>query len=207
QRKFLYDQMLVGGEPTSASPPIAHRDPRYRPKPPGYAFKTDSKRKQLLDLMNRNLHYAVMISRITLFFCFVLVLDLLLPMKSNEVSIVNLTGVYGSNGLEYARVETSDGKKYRIRKGLLKTINSSHEISVMTSRLLSVPVKLRDNVSKAVYRLYVSIYGNFIFFPCIWVITSLLGVFYERGIEFRFNLGIVNALLTIFNLIILLISF
>jgi hypothetical protein len=205
ERKTLYDQLLVTGhEPVSppVAPPPAHRDPRYRPKPPGFVFTRSSKKKDFIDLMQRYLPMAIIVSRIALVCVAVLVLDFILPVKRKKETIVDVYKQYGRSGI---RLQASDGKTYKLGKSS-SSLEQDSQVMICTSPLLSIPKRLENEVSGARYRIPVSIYGNFIFFPAIWLITSLLGIFYKRGIEFRFNLGVVNLLLAIFNLIILFMS-
>lgn len=206
-RKLLYDQMLVTGEmPTVEEMPQPHRDPRYRPKPPGYVFKTKSRRREILDLMERYLPAVLIISRITLVIGIILLIDFVLPVKRTKEKVVNLIGIYNRYGLSGVELQASGGRVYKLGKLSINNFSKNDYITVCTSPLLFIPKRVESELSGQHFRIPVSIYGNFIFFPAIWLITSLLGVFYERGVEFRFNLGVVNLLLTIFNLLIFLFS-
>ena len=207
QRKLLYDQMLVSGEiPKVEEPARPHRDPRYRPKPPGYVFKTKSRRREILDLMERYLPAVLIISRITLVIGIILLIDFVLPAKRTKDKVVNLIRIYNRYGLSGVKLQASDGRVYKLGKLSINNFSKNDYITVCTSPLLLIPKWVESEASGQCFRIPVSIYGNFIFFPAIWLITSLLGVFYKRGVEFQFNLGVVNLLLTIFNLITFLIS-
>jgi hypothetical protein len=207
QRKWLYDNRLKGAEePIADTPATPHRDPRYRPKPPGYVANKNSAKKELLDVMQRYLPYAMITSRITLCFVFILFLDFVLPAKRKAEKVVELYGIYSRYGLTGMQLQASDGNAYELGKNLAGTWKQSDTVVICRSPLLAVPKRVESQSGIVQDKIPVSIYGNFIFFPCIWLVTSLLGVFYKSGVEFRFNLGIVNALLIIFNLIIFLIS-
>jgi hypothetical protein len=204
QRKLLYDQKLMGVEPEVASAPRPHRDPRYRPKAPG-TYSGPSRKKELQDMMERFLPIAITISRVTFFCGFILLMDYLLPVKQTTVKIVSLHGLYGRYGLSAIELQASDGSVYKLGK-TSGNLSRDSAVVICRSPLLSIPKRVEGASDRIRHRIPVSVYGNFIFFPAIWIITSVLGVFYKNGTEFRFNLGVINFLLGIFNGIAVLIS-
>jgi len=206
QRKLLYDQLLVTGEKPQVEPARpSHRDPRYRSKPPGYGFPKSSEKKELQELMQGYLPLAFKISRFTLFCCFVLLCDFVLPVNKRKETIVDLSGVYDRYGQSGVRLRASDGKIYKLGKGTMDELVNNSYVVICTSPLLGISKRV-ENEKGMRYRIPVSVYGNFLFFPGIWLVTSMLGVFYKKGIEFRFNLGLVNLLFIIFNLIAVYLS-
>lgn len=209
QRKLAYDRLLKGddqyaaeSEPTTAT----HRDPRYRPKPPGFVFNRSSKKKELVNLMQGYLPHAMYSSRIALFCVFVLALDFFLPVNRRKEKVVGVYGIYNRYGQTGTQLQASDGAIYKLGKNTSGRLRQDDVIVICQSPLLAVAKRVENESGDARNRIPVSIYGNFIFFPAIWLVTSILGSLYKKGIEFRFNLGVVNLLLGIFNLIMLLIS-
>jgi curved DNA-binding protein CbpA len=207
-KKYLYDQMLAGDAPQQGveekSAP-AHRDPRYRPRANAEPLHhRPSERRQMLDLMDRHLSKVIFISKVTLFFCSILFLDYVLPVSKNDERVLGIYTIGGKYGSSF-KIETSKGKSYRMSSNSLSSFTNASGIKICTTPILSVPKRIEtDNGYK--HRLPISIYGNFIFFPIIWLITSLFGVFYKETVELQFNLGVANFLLIFFNFIVLYIS-
>lgn len=209
QKKILYDQMLAGASPeveTVVTAPTAHRDPRYRPKPPGFVHNRTSQRKEMLEWMTHNLQKAIRLSQFTLCCSIFLFIDFCLPAKEEVQRIVGFETTYGRRGTSGIRIQSSGGKLFTVNRNSAIRLSAGDTIVIHSSPILSVPKRVLNQAGSFNSRIRVSIYGNFIFFPVIWILTSALGVFYEKGVEFRFNLSIVNALLIIFNLIVLGIS-
>lgn len=203
-RKAVYDQMLRGEVATEevdvSEPPRKHRDPRYRPQPRAAAARRPSKREELLALMASNLRYALLVSKLTLLFSVVLLADFSLPSKKIATSIV---GEQITNRGSSFKLELGDGKSVSISREAARKMGSDKKVIVYQSALFSIPQSLEDERTHYRSPIEVSIYGNFAFGPLILLITSLLGTFYWKGVEFRFNLGIVNFLLLLLNLVFL----
>jgi curved DNA-binding protein CbpA len=202
QRKLLYDQMLIGIEPPVqlAAPP--HRDPRYRPKPPGFVHQRNSMRERIFDFMSRNLKYAVWISRATFLFSIMLLIDFSLSPKSDSQRILDRESVYGGR-YSSLKVRIDNGSTLTISGKDAAKFRIGTDVILYSSPLLSVPIKMEDKLKGVVARFPVSIYGNFVFVPLVLLFTSLLGTFYRKGVEHRFNLGVMNLLLLFFTLLCL----
>lgn len=202
QRKLLYDQMLVGIEPLVQTTPQPHRDPRYRPKPPGFVYEGNSKRKQLFELMRRNIKYAILVSRLTLLCSIILVIDYSMKPLKETKRIVEMESSYHGRGSS-VKVLIDNGSAIQVSGKDAGNFEIGKEVALLSSPLLSVPLRLEDEKSHVTANVLVSIYGNFIFFPLVMLLTASLGTFYWKGIEFRFNLGVMNFLLFMFNLLLL----
>lgn len=203
QKKVLYDQMLVGAEPV-AQPVTArpHRDPRYRPKPPGTP-RPPSRKRELFLMMQRYLNVALMSSRIALLVASLLLADFSLPQQREETTITGLSRKRDKKDPLTVQIQLEDGRQLNVPQLQAYDFRKGSRVVVYRSAFLSVPRKLTDESSRVQASMPISIYGNFIFFPLILLITSLLGTFYWKGVEFRFNLGIVNVIMLFFNLIFL----
>lgn len=207
QAKVDYDRLLKGDNQPSTEPTPAHqRDTRYRPKPPGFVVNRSTKKKELINLMQGYLPHAMVLSRIALCCVCILVLDFLLPVNRRREKVVGVYGIYNQYEQTGTQLQASDGSIYKLGKNTSGRLRQDDVVVICQSPLLAVAKRVENESGDARNRIPVSIYGNFLFFPAIWLITSALGSFYKKGIEFRFNLGVVNLLLGIFNLIILLIS-
>jgi curved DNA-binding protein CbpA len=197
QRKFEYDQLLIG---VPASKP--HRDPRYRPRPPG-AYNGDSKKKELLETMRSYLRYAIMISRLALLFAVVLIADYSLPPEKTKKEVLHLQSKREYRGARSYQLELEDGNTINLNRLTAQEFQRGSIITIYNSAWFSVPLQLENEKTQFKTKIPVSIYGNFIFMPLVLLITSLLGTFYWKGVEFRFNLGVVNFFLMMLSFIFL----
>ena len=205
-RKFSYDQLLRGVSPAAPTPSRPHRDPRYRPRPPG-SYSRKSKRQEMLEVMSDYLKYMLLISRLTLVFATVLIADFSLPREKTEREVL-----FTSYRKEYRsgrsmQLNLKDGVTISLNKKDANKFQQGENILVYRSSIFDVPIEIENERTHFKAKIPVAIYGNFIFCPLIMVITSLLGTFYWKGIEFRFNLGVVNFLLALLTLLFLRIHF
>ncbi len=193
--KIEYD-LLLGGTPSKP-----HRDPRYRPRPPGSYNKT-SKKAELLETMRLYLPHALIASRIALLFCVILVVDYMLPPKKERKEVMSMKIRQQSREQSF-KVELQDGETMNLNLKTASEFRRGSFITIYNSALFSVPLILENEKTRFKTKIPVSIYGNFVFLPLVLLITSLLGTFYWRGVEFRFNLGVVNGLLLLLSFVFL----
>jgi curved DNA-binding protein CbpA len=204
--KATYDLLLRGVSPAAPTETRPHRDPRYKPRPPG-SFSRKSKKQELLEVMNDYLKYALMASRVALLFSIFLMTDLLLPMKKEERQVL-----YTSYRNEY---RSSRSMQLNLKNDVVISLSKKDalqftqgsKVFVYRSSLFEVPVRVENEKTRFIAKVPVSIYGNFIFCPIVMLITSLFGSFYWKGVEFRFNLGVVNFFLTLLSFLFLRIHF
>jgi DnaJ domain len=202
QRKLLYDQMLVGVEPQVESSLRPHRDPRYHPKPPGFARQRNSMRERLFDFMSINLKYAIIGSRLALAYSIIVVADFSFNAVKDKLEIVDRKSIYEGR-VRSIKILLEDGHTLRLSGRDVTNFQIGADITVYSSPILSVPIKVEDEKLHLVARVPISMYGNFIFVPLVLLITSLAGIFYRKGIEHQFNLGVMNFLLLFFNFLCL----
>jgi len=201
-RKFLYDQMLRGEavEEQVQEPVRTHRDPRYRPRPQTATPRKPTHREEILAMMASNLKYSLMISRLTLLFSVILMTDYSLPPVKTITEV--LTENATNRGSSF-KLELRDGKTVSVSREAAKNLRRAIRIGVYRSAWLSIPLTLEDEQTHYRTPVELSIYGNFIFWPILLLLTSLVGTFYWKGVEFRFNVGIVNFILFLLTLIFL----
>ncbi len=200
QRKLLYDQMLVGIEPEVVRSPHPHRDPRYRPKSAEYIKEVRAEKKPHFEFMKSHLHYAQLASRLALLFAAVLLADY--SMEGEKTTQV-ITVAEKRLGNESIRLEIREGTAFALGGKSIGEFEQGATVSLYTSSIFKVPIQIENNVTHFRAGLPISIYGNFFFGPILLFITALVGSFYWKGVEFRFNLGVMNALLVILNLVFL----
>lgn len=199
-RKLIYDQMLGGGEAEAKAEPSKHRDPRYRPRPQATAHRKPTHLEDVLAMMATHLKYALMVSRLTLLFSFVLIADYSLP------PVKALTEVLAENPTDRGsafKLELRGGKSVSVSREAARNLRKANEISIYRSAWLSIPLALEDERTHYKAPVQISIYGNFIFWPVLLLLTSLVGTFYWKGVEFRFNMGVVNFILFLLTLVFL----
>ncbi|QLH34077.1 MAG: J domain-containing protein [Cyclobacteriaceae bacterium] len=200
QRKLEYDQLLQG-VPSQPPPFTSSRDPRFRRGP--VATESASSRREVLNLMREYLKHAVMFSRLALLFSFVLIADLSLPTKAIREEILEVTPKHDSRYDRSSQLALQDGETITLKMETAREFQKGSVITIHTSSLFSVPLTLENEKTRYKSKVMVSIYGNFKFLPIAMLITSLLGTFWWKGIEFRFNLGVVSAILILLNFIFL----
>lgn len=202
-RKAIYDQMLRGvptEEPLQQEPVRTHRDPRYRPQPAARAPRRPTHREEILGMMASNLKYTLMISRLTLLFSVILITDYSLPPVK---TITEVLAENPTNRGSSFKLELRDGKTVSVTREGARNLRKAVKIGVYRSAWFSIPRTLEDERTHYRTDVQLSIYGNFIFWPVLLLLTSLVGTFYWKGVEFRFNVGVVNFILFLLTLIFL----
>jgi len=201
-KKSTYDLSLRGISPEPPSYNKPHRDPRYRPRPPG-SFSRKSKRQELIEVMSDYLRYALFISRVTLAFALVLGLDFSLPKNKVERQVLYTSYSKEVRGRGSLQLNLQDGEMLSLSRADAIAFKKGSNIFIYRSSLFRIPMTVENEKTSYRAKIPVAIYGNFIFCPLVMLITSLLGSFYWKGVEFRFNLGIVNFLLALLSLLFL----
>lgn len=202
EKKATYDLILRGVSPAAPTESRPHRDPRYTPRPPG-SFSRKSKRQELIEVMSDYLKYAVLISRVTLIFALVIVLDFALPKNKIERQVLYTSYRQEIRGGRSLQLNLRDGEALSLNKKDAQGFKQGSTILIYRSSLFGVPISIENEKTHFTAQIPVAIYGNFIFCPLVMIITSLLGSFYWKGVEFRFNLGIVNFFLALLSVLFL----
>ncbi|MBS1680092.1 MAG: DnaJ domain-containing protein [Bacteroidetes bacterium] len=200
-RKAIYDQMLKGEEATPQPEPPKHRDPRYRPQPKDMPRqRRPTHREEILAMMAANLRYSLLISKVTLLFSVVLIADYSLPPVKIQTEVLAESPIdRGSN----FRLELRGGKTVRVSRKAAGRLRQTTKLNIYRSAWFSIPRMLENEQTHFQTPIEISIYGNFIFWPILLLLTSLVGTFYWKGVEFRFNMGVVNLLLFLLTLVFL----
>jgi DnaJ-class molecular chaperone with C-terminal Zn finger domain len=204
QTKLVYDEILLGSQAVIETPSRPHRDPRYHKRPPGSYRPGNSKKEQLRTMMNEYLEYTRIATKVALVFCFLLIADFFLPEKQSQLQILSMAK-YGSRGSRNytLELETSDGNIIKLNKKEKAQFEAGSITTLYLSPWLSVPLRLENNRTHYKARIPVSIYGNFIFFPVMLLISATLGMMPWKVLEFKFNLGIVNFVLLMLTIVLL----
>ncbi len=202
QTKVVYDGLLNGSQ-TVETTSRPHRDPRYHKRPPGAYRRGNSKKEQLQAMMNEYLEYTRIATKVALAFCLLLILDFVLPEKQSQLQILSMAkyGNLGSSNYTL-ELETSDGSVIKLNKNDKLQFEAGSITTLYLSPWLSVPLRLENNKTHYKAKVPVSIYGNFIFFPVVLLMSAITGMIPWKGLEFRFNLGIVNFVLLILTIVL-----
>lgn len=201
--KANYDLLLKGGVPeTNTVNPRPHRDPRYRPRPRG-SYSTKTKKQELLEIMAQYLQYAILMSRVSLAFCVILLIDYNLPYQVSEQKVIEVSGSAQIRGARTYQLQLENGGAVNMSSRAAQEFRPGASLLMHKTSLFNVPVQLENTATHFITNVPISVYGNFLFAPLIMLITSLLGAFYWKGIEFRFNLGVVNFFLLLLTLLFL----
>ena len=206
ERKFAYDQLLRGVSPAAPTATRPHRDPGYRPRPPG-SYSRKSQKQEMLEVMSDYLRYALMVSRLTLVFAVTLIVDFTLPREITEREVSHASYRREFRSGSSMQLNLNDGAVISLKKKDAKEFGQGEIIRIYYSSIFEIPIEVENERTHFKAKIPVAIYGNFIFCPLIMIVTSLLGTFYWKGIEFRFNLGVVNLLLALLSILFLRIHF
>ncbi len=204
-KRDLYDSLLTGRSieivPTSTP---KHRDPAYRKRAPNPKFK--SKKQQTLEMMAEYLPITLLMSRIAFALCIFIALDFFLPSTTQQETIEKIIapqiGRYQSSNRKFF---TNKGTGFELDAESSRNFELGTAIKVTYSKLVHVPTYLESSATHVVIKAPTTIYGSFIFMPILLLITSSVGAFFKRGVEFDFNIGITNLLVGIFTLAFLFI--
>lgn len=198
--RMLYDSLLDGQVPVDPERPVRpHRDPRYRKRPPDPNYK--SEKQEMLDMMKSYMPFALFISWTTLAASILLACDFFMqPIEQTEVITAFARKTYRS---ESERFATDRGNEFKVNRNEAGKFQRGESITVSYSPWLKIPLSFVSNQNHEVIKIPATLYGNFIFAPLFLMAASVTGVAYRKGIMFRFNLGIVNFLLLILNILFL----
>jgi hypothetical protein len=204
-KKKLYDSLLSGASiQVELAQTPKHRDPAYRRRAPNPKFK--SKKQQTVEMMAEYLPFTLLMSRLAFALCLFIALDFFLPSSVQQETIVKIivpqVGRYQTSNKKFF---TDTGMGFELGSISIRNFELGTPIQVSYSKLVHVPKYIESNTTHIVIKAPTTIYGSFIFVPILLLITSSIGTFYKRGIEFDFNIGITNLLICIFTVAFLFI--
>ena len=203
EKRTLYDNLLSGRTVVERARPY-HRDPRYRRRTPDPNYK--SKTQQTLEMMQNYLPHALFISRCALAFCVFMALDFFFPASEEKEIITQMkTKQYGLRMGSDRQIVTNKNNVFKLNLEDMENFSQGMEILVTYSSWMRVTLSVENPETHFEAKVPATIYANFSFVPLVLLLTSLLGAFYKKGIEFRFNLGIVNLLMLMLSILFIFI--
>lgn len=204
-KRSHYNQLLSGNH-SGTVPDQAeswHRDPAYRKRrQAGYKPQPQGPSANIL-LMESLLKYMRILSWIGCTLSFILLVDYLLPHRISKERIVTSAEAMRKVLLRPAGdlLMTDKGHHFPISYSETKYFPYRSEVRVFSSALFSILVKVENQSGNYELNNLGSLYRNFSFAPLVMFLLSLTGLVSRKGIEFRFNIGIVLLLVFLLNII------
>jgi hypothetical protein len=202
-KKRNYDWTLSNplGELLQQPEPPKHRDPAYRRTRPHAAPR--KRVNETHALMKHYLPYMLWICWAGLFITGLLVIDLVVPKKTQTERLAGVETVRGrKNVVVYFRLHTEEGSSIKFYDHTVYVFARAGTLHVTKTRIYGTIMKVTDEQHQ--HELTMGyIYHNLVFMPLILLTTSVLGIIFRKGIEFPFNLSIVSFIFIIINLVLL----
>lgn len=177
-----------------------HRDPRYRPKPPGYR---PPPRPTVRDTMAEYLPYFRYVSWGALVLSFLLAVDFFIPYKKVTEKLEQVEMATGRrNQFSHYIFVTESGRRIKVYNYTARYLTEEETVVYYHTRLFNTVMYLSD-VGPVLELKIGYLYKTLVFVPMIMLISSVLGVFYRKTVEFPFNLSLVSGVLLIVTLAIL----
>lgn len=205
-----YDIRLANPFVTEETPqPPPHRDPYFRRKGRS-APSHNSEKSERLQLIEKSLPFFQWVFRIGAVFCFVLLIDFLVPRsvateKIVEIYEVRTRGRYGGSYHYTDALVTNTGRIFIVDVDETKYFRVDPVIQVYESRILSLTTKIQTKSKSYVLTDFDTVYNNFSFLPIIVAIGSVIGLVVKKGtLDFHFSLGLVILVLLIITIKLML---
>jgi len=194
QQRQVYDLQRLYPKPVSTYTPYT---PPRRPPPAYRAY-----RRVYID-MKPYVTFSRLISRVSLVFCLVLVLDYLLPWSSREEPVIGVK-IYNRSG----RFEITTPNRtltMPIKQKLLIDLSQYTPVSIYRTPIFASVVQA--GLSGTTVRTYNNIYSYLGFFPILLFILALLGAFSKSSDEMIVNFGIASSVILLITLFLIFLIF
>ena len=207
-KRAYYNQLLTGTTAiVSQQPPAWHRDPAYRKRrESGYKPPPPGPSERML-FMRAMLGYAKLLSWIGCFCCLLIVADYLLPHRITEERVITTKEIAKMRLKSYSDLLITDkGHHFPVDYFELRYFPYQSKLKIYSSAVLGILVKVENQERSYQLNNLVTVYRNFVFGPCALFILSVMGFFFRKEIEFRFNIGVVLFLIFLLNIVFFFIS-
>jgi len=203
-KRIFYDQLLSGEIAVVPDEPLQawHKDPVYRKRrQAGYKPPPRGPSPRIV-MMESFLKYVQILSWVACGWSSLLIVDYLSPSKINEEKVVTNVGaakramLHSSGDL----LLTEHGRHYPIAIHEIRYFPHESELKIFSSPLFSLLIKIENHDSSYQLNNLATIYRNFMFAPILLILLSVVGLIWKKGIEFRFNLGLVTFLVFLLNI-------
>jgi hypothetical protein len=188
-------------ETTAEPPKRKHRDPKYQPKPPGYKHP---RKTTVRDTMAEYLPYFRYLSWAGLVVAFVVALDFFIPYREVTEKLNNVSEITGRrNQFSHYVFHVANGKNIKVYNYTARYLVAEENIVYHETRIFRTVMYISD-VGPVLQIKIGYLYKTLVFFPLLLLVSSVLGVFYRKTVEFPFNLSLVSGMLLIITITILL---
>lgn len=187
-------------EPLTPSQP-QHRDPRYRPKPPGYH---PPKKPDVRDTMKAYLPYMQWINYPALIITILFAIDYFIPYKITRENVTEVEVVRGrQNHVMYYRVYTDEGAVFKVYGNEGGYLVGETTVGLEKTRIYQTVMYASGYNSQIRVELG-HVYRGLLLFPTVLFLAAALAIIFRRGVDFPFNLSIVSILFLIITLFLIL---
>lgn len=206
EKRRKYDLRLQYSliEPVEEQTKPKHRDPAYRPDRPKVYRKSEGQRVR--EMMQEYLPLAQKSILLCFIISIILLTDFLWPtqVSKEKINRISLRKTYSRNSsTTWWVIETDGGHVIDLPYSVSEFAQRGQRVSVRSSFFLDVPTRVET--SGLSFKIWKSIYGNFIFAPAALLIISTLGMFFRKKVDFGFNLGVTSFIILVFTVIIVLV--
>lgn len=209
-KRIFYDQLLSGMVtviPDQSSQPW-HRDPAYRKrKQAGYKPPPRGPSARMV-MMESFVKYVQILSWVAWGWSLLLIVDYTLPSGVIKEKVV--TNVHAARRVMLRSsgdlLITDRGHHFPIGLHEINYFPHESQLKIFYSPLFSLLIKVENQDSSYQLNNLATIYRNFMFAPILLILLSIVGLIWGKGIEFRFNLGLVTFLIFLLNMIFFFIS-
>jgi curved DNA-binding protein CbpA len=186
---------------TQDPPAPSHKDPKYRPKPPGYR---PPKSHTIKDTMAEYLPYFRYICWAGLAITLLLAIDFFTPYHKVTANLVEVEEVVGKrNQFRHFIFHPEGGKEILVYDYTARYLTNEKKIVFHETRIFKTVMYLSD--IGPVFQVKLGyLYKTLVFFPLLLFFSSAMGLLYRKSVEFPFNLTIVSGMLMIITLGILI---
>lgn len=198
-KRNVYDYQLSNHLETVSTPqqPV-HRDPYFRRSRPARTVE----KSERIQLMEKLLFFFQGVFKIAAAFCFVLLIDYLIPRSIVTEQIVEFYEVRepsrrGGSTFHYRDLLTTNtGRKFIVENETTKFFQADPVIQVYESRILSITTKIHTQSKSYSLTNFGTVYNNFSFLPILIALGSAIGLIVKKGtLDFHFSLGLVILVL------------
>jgi curved DNA-binding protein CbpA len=192
---------------SGVSPTARHRDPAYRRREQaGYRYRPPAGPPPRMVFMASVLRYFRLLFLAGTCWSIFLLIDFSLPLQMRHEQVLTNKDDLRRMLLRRSNTDllvTSSGMHFPLTYAEIKYFPHGSNVIIHYSKILSVLVKVESETSGYTLHNLASVYRNFSFAPIVLFAICLLGLLWPRGIEFRFNLGVVAFLLMLLNIVFL----
>jgi hypothetical protein len=167
-----------------------HRDPKYKPKPPGYQ---PPPRPTISDSMAHYLPYFSWLRWAGLVLTVLLAVDFLIPYKTYEERIVAIDAE-DVRRADHVSLFTQSGKRIRVYGSQVRFIVHEEMVLLQETRIFKTIMSVSDRGPKLIVEMGY-LYKTLFLFPLLLMVLSGLSIFMKKSVEYQFNMSITCGLL------------